>query len=445
MEPILLRKTVRCRYSIFDLDCRCPHSTGGGTSFIPQENPMSTSLRCSLIFLLLLATVGVLTSCHSPSNADQKKLLNSNGLPAEVDVALDLDNVGGNITPAQRDALLASKEVQVTGDYEPRVKIKGVNAEDKPDLFACGANVFRSCLEFYDSEFRHITLAGTSIQKQGTRLIFKLPSAYDQQGRILYQIKVDLSPAAFVFKLSPQIQGGSYVPVASLGGDFSLNGTLDVKGAILDKGGQDYVANPIECQGPVGDAKNGWRWPPVNRFASYTYMADPKYAISQEENTKQQFHPPAASEFAGLKVQKAWLGEKTVDGHRLEKIDIDTSGSGDAICDAEGINGINNFKYKILLVDGKPVSYSLDTCLSQAQGKHFVDEHTKAEWLDDGSIASYDHYQRDPSLPSTSSMGKWNVFASQYPASCVFQPKPDPQTVQNLVKDAQRVRRMFHP
>src|SRR6185369_11710954 len=86
---------------------------------------------------------------------------------ADVEVEIDLHNVAGNLSTAQRDALLADPGWRVSASYAPLLSVPGVTAS----WSRCGF-LSLPCLAD-DSET--VSLSGADIRREGTRIGFSLP------------------------------------------------------------------------------------------------------------------------------------------------------------------------------------------------------------------------------------------------------------------------------
>ncbi|MDR0787002.1 MAG: hypothetical protein LBG44_03955 [Gemmatimonadota bacterium] len=321
----------------------------------------------------------------------------------DIDARLDLYSFAGNLDVAQYAALLADPGWTVSGSYAPLVKVPGVTASWKRGGFLN--------LPYLEADGKTLTLQGDEIRREGTNLRFRLPRHTGFLRYRLTYVTVGLAPNPYdritplevPFAVTSRGSEGRS-PVIVNGGSFQLRGSLTVTGAGLK------VASIADWG---QDAQGRYRFPPMHRFSLYRYG----YQFTVRDVKPSE---PLPDDLQGRKIYQATLDARDTGGHRIEYIEIlSAKGEDDGRIDSDRLN------YKILYVDGEPISYTQD----RGNGQY-----RKIEWGDDGRPTYFDGPRLNTALP-------WNRFCSS--TGRCDTPEPSAELEADVRADARRVRGWF--
>lgn len=345
---------------------------------------------------------------------------------ADIEVVVDLYHVAGNLTVAQRDALLADPGWQISAGYAPLLSVPGVTAS----WSRCG---FLS-LPCLSNDQETVSLSGEEIRRDGTSLSFRLPGYVGIRRFRLAHVSLKLAKNPYDSLKRPEVgffvdskDGTDHAPVVIDGGSFILAGSLKTKGVqfrLISHGSVD--SDMFWGQ----DDRGIYTFMPKHRFAFYRHP----YQYPGKEVTWSS----TPQEFVGTKLYRASLRSAVVDGHRVESVDIAaTQNREDCFSD--------DLQYAIHYVDGEAIRYMRkvpDTDLAQCQA-HF----RRMEWDDSGRVLSY-----DTALTSWVNHGS-SVTYTNWAANCVMQasssfskcnsPAPGSAIEADIRADARRVRAWF--
>jgi hypothetical protein len=229
---------------------------------------------------------------------------------ADVEVVVDLYHVAGNLTVAQRDALLADPGWQVSAGYAPLLSVPGVTAS----WSRCG---FLSLPCLRDDQ-ETVSLSGEEIRRDGTRLSFRLPGYVGIRRFSLAHVSLTLAKNPYDSLERPEVgffvdskDGTDHAPVQLDGGSFILAGSLKTKGVLFRLMSYGSVDGDM-LSGQ--DERGGYTFMPKHRFAFYRQP----YQYPGKEVTWSS----TPREFVGTKLYRATLRSVVVDGHRIESVDI---------------------------------------------------------------------------------------------------------------------------
>src|SRR5574343_781965 len=288
---------------------------------------------------------------------------------ADVEVVFDFYHLAGNLSVAQRDALLADPGWQVSASYSPLISVPGVTAS----WSRCGF-LSLPCLQ---DDHETVNLSGAEIRRDGTRLSFRLPGYVGLRRFRLANVNLRLAKNPYdsiqrpeLFILMDPKTSSDQAPVAVDGGSFILAGSLTVKGTPF------RVGSPGSVDGDVV-----WR---QNELGPYVFMPQHRFALYRQPyqfSGKEVSWSAIPQAFAGMHLYRAILRSVVVDGHRIESVDI-------AASQERGDCYSNHLDYRILYVDGEAIQYVRtmpDPDLAQC--------HTyfrRMAWDDAGRVLSYD-------------------------------------------------------
>lgn len=345
---------------------------------------------------------------------------------ADVEVEVDLYHVAGNLTVAQRDALLGDPGWQVSAGYAPLLSVPGVTAS----WSRCGL-LNLPCLS---DDQETVNLSGKDIRHDGTRLSFRLPGYVGIRRFRLAHVSLTLAKNTYDSIKRLEISffvynkdGTDHAPVQLDGGSFILAGSLKTKGVLFRSISYGSV-NGDMLSGE--DERGGYTFMPKHRFAFYRHP----YQYLGKEVTWSS----TPRDFVGTKLYRATLRSVVVDGHRIESIDIAaTQMREDCYSD--------DLEYEIYYVDGEAIRYMRrmpDTDRTQCHGRF-----RQMEWDDSGRVVSY-----NTALTSWVNHGS-SVAYTNWAANCVKQvsgnfskcnsPAPGSAIEADIRADARRVRAWF--
>lgn len=290
-----------------------------------------------------------------------------------VEVSLDLYHFAGNLDEGRRNALLASPDWKVSASYAPSLKIPGVTAS----WARCGF-LSLPCLQA-DSE--EVTLTGSAIQRQGTELRFKLPHHRGVRRFRLSTVTISLPLAGIqdesaletYFFMAGKGDGGvQAAPVVLEANTFFLAGTLRVEGESFRP--RNYCPESGRCWKKADNGR--YVFQPSHRYALY------RIGMLFPHDREQPLQQPFPGELVGMKLYRARMLTRTVDGRRIDLVDVS------ATAEREDCSS-DDLQYEILYVDGDVIEYSRrapDPDPGQCRGHH-----ARLAWGDDGQPITFGH------------------------------------------------------
>lgn len=345
---------------------------------------------------------------------------------ADIEVEIDLYHLAGNLTTVQRDELLADPGWTVTASYAPLLSVPGVTAS----WSRCG---FLS-LPCVKDDAETVRLSGADIRREGTRLRFSLPRYAGIRRFRLAHVGIGLAknphdsfkrPETYFFVTDKD--GTSRSPVVLDGGSFMLAGSLRTQGVQFRP--RASCPDNETCWGE--DGQGTYLFKPKHRFAFYR----DGYQFPGKEASLFQ---PLPDDLKSMKIYRATLKSRQIDGHRVELLDIAaTENRADCASD--------DLQYEILYVDGEAIRYSRrmpDPDPSQCRGHYRRIEWDNAgrplsyggmlvEWVNHGSSITYMNWGANCSVLEGGNHSRCNT------------PAPGVSLEAEIRADARRVRTWF--
>lgn len=345
---------------------------------------------------------------------------------ADVEVEIDLFHLAGNLTVAQRDELLADPGWSVRATYAPLLSVPGVTAS----WSRCGFLSF-PCLA---DDAETVRLSSAEIHREGTRFRFSLPRYVGIRRFRLAHVGIEMAKTPYdsfkrpetYFFVSDQ-NGTNRSPVVLDGGSFVLAGSLTTKGAQFRQ--RHGCPDSDTCWGTNG--QGAYLFKPQHRFAFYRHG----YQFPDKEATLLR---PLPVELKGMKIYRATLKSRQIDGHRVELLDISAT-ENRADCSSDDL------QYEILYVDGEAIRYSRrmpDSDPTQCRGHYRQIEWDDARrpvsyggmlvaWVNHGSSITYTNWAANCTAVESGNYGRCNS------------PAPDAALEADIRADARRVRAWF--
>jgi len=346
----------------------------------------------------------------------------------QVQFVLDLYHFAGNLSQAQRDALLASPQWRVSASYSPGILIPGITASWERTGFLR--------IPTLTGDIKTVVLTESEIQRQGTELRFSLPKqmGFPQYQLSSFQISLHLAGydnEKWLDALFFAVEAGrSELPALFEASTFFLAGTLKTQGMLFrsqDIAGYGWQDNENE--------KFGF-WP-LHRFAFYRqpFLFQDKPGHFQNEPKSLD---PLPAELRNMKINRATMRTRLIDGHRIDFVDISAT-EARVDCSSE------YYQYEILYADGMPISYSHRTpdpdplqCRGHyrdikwgSDGKPFRFGGSLTEWRNHGSFVTYSNWHDNCRSVVSGNFSDCNA------------PPPTQDQIAEIVADARRVRGWF--
>jgi hypothetical protein len=344
----------------------------------------------------------------------------------------DLYHFAGNLSQAQRDALLASPQWKVSASYSPRILIPGITAHWGKD------GVFFQMLTLL-GDTKTVELTGSEIQRQGTELRFSLPKQMGFPQFRLSSFRISLPLAGFdnefrldeMYFVEEDKTGRNELPALLKASTFFLAGALKTQGMLFRGSNQDpgtYGHGWMDGSGEFGF------WP-LHRFAFYRQPS-----FFQDKPGHFQYEPksldPLPAELRNMKIYRATMLTRRIDGHRIDFVDISATEERED-CSSDDL------KYEILYVDGMPISYTRRNPDPKQCRVHY----RYIEWGSDGKPFKFGGTldERGNHGSQVSNLN-WNancrsVDSGKY--SVCDAPPPTQVQIAEVVADARRVRGWF--
>ncbi|PKO86148.1 MAG: hypothetical protein CVU18_16455 [Betaproteobacteria bacterium HGW-Betaproteobacteria-12] len=344
----------------------------------------------------------------------------------DVEVELDLYHFAGNLSEAQRAALLADSAWTVRAGYSPLLRVPGVTAS----WSRCGL-LNLPCLT---DDAEEIILMGSAIRREGTNLRFTLPHYVGVRRFRLANVRVQLPngpygtlPELETFFYVAREDGVNSSPVVMDGGSFRLAGSIRVEGVAFRP--RFYCPGSDICRGVDADGRYDFK--PMHRFAFYrkSYQFPGKDVAPLE---------PLPADLKSKKIYRASLKAHEIDGYRIEFVDISATAAREE-CSSDDL------QYEILYVNGVPITYARwmpDPDPSQCRGHYRQIEWgndkrpiahgaTLVEWINQGSSITYANWNARCTVVEGGKFGRCNV------------PAPSAELEAEIRADARRVRAWF--
>ena len=367
-------------------------------------------------------------------------ILASSAVPAaarDLHVEVEVQHVGGLLTPRELESLLADERLAIEVTYSPTRLIEGVTAR-RERVLPIGSRLFAIP--------QQLTLTGAQIERQGRTLRFPVPDI--PPGHTDYRVTqlTLVSPIAsgpgrpqpglrVNLLQEPPKAGAAETPL------FLRDGTVDlglrVRHRWSDASGP--AASPPTCYldiHPLGQGE--YRFRPRHRLAGLfqtlasDVQSDPP-SRPRAGRRSLRLAEPYPDPLAGWRLSRNHLIQTEIDGQPLERLSVYAEQSGSGQCR-------RTLGYEALYGGGRPVMIrrSLNENECGAGGaSNFVS--IEASWLDDGSLARY--------LKNTQAGSEsWDAFTAVAAGPCkpdALNVAPQANEVDALTAEVQRIRSAF--
>jgi len=383
-----------------------------------QKREISAAL--TIVKKFFLALLAGLCVGQSASASDQ------------VQFVFDLYHFAGNLSQAQRDALLASPQWKVAANYSLTIAIPGITAH-------WGSTGLLNMPTLVGNT-KTVVLTGNAIQRQGTQLRFVLPNQISFPYRLSsFQISLPLTGFDNDFRLDEMYlveddkTGHNELPALFKASTFFLAGTLKTQGMLFRGNNQDprtYGHGWMDGSGKFG------YWP-LHRFTFYreSFLFQDKPGHFQNDPKSLD---PLPAELRNMKIYRSTMNTRQIDGHRIDFVDISATKERENCYSGD-------FTYEIVYVDGMPISYSRKSpdpdpaqCRGHyrsmewgSDGKPFKHGGGLVEWVNNGSSVTYSDWNANCRAVAGGNNSNCNA------------PPPTQDQIAVIVADALRVRGWF--
>ena len=351
----------------------------------------------------------------------------------ELEVEVEVLHVGGMLTPAELDTLLADERLFVEANYYPNRLIDGVTARRERQM-PIGTRLIPIPQLF--------TLPGAQIQRQGRLVRFKLPDSppeYPDHRIVGISVKIPMLSGfgrpAPNFDLGLLNEGSlaaepREVPIYYRSGTINLGVRLRYRWS--DARSAPRVAGMCLLDvHMLGDGK--YRFPPQHRSAGFfeglssTVQSDPPSRPPQGQRSL-RMQPPYPEPLGEWRLSRNHLVQIQSEGQTLERLSVYGEQSGEGTCR-------RSRSYEALYANGQPVVLQLNAFDYGCPDGDSRSRGATGRWLDDGSLESW-----IPAQGGTS----WSRFASTAPGKCAAPGEPPAAgDVEALKSELGRVRAGF--
>jgi hypothetical protein len=354
----------------------------------------------------------------------------------DLQIEVEVLHIGGQLPPAELEAMLADPKLSVEAHYQPTRLIEDVTARRERTM-PFGSKLFAIPQE--------VTVTGAQIERKGRTLRFQLPDVppgHDQYrlGGMLLVMPVAPGegrpqPVARV-TLYEQPPAEGAVESARFGryGAFDLG--LRVRHRWSDAKGAVRVEGP-KCQPDIhwlGDGR--YRFRPRHRFegmhralASVAQSDPPSRAPAGQKSLRMR--EPLPEPIAGWRVSRNHLVQLALGGQTLERLSVYAEQAGAGPCR-------RTRSYDALYAGGQPVVLSRTVSETDCKGPDSSDSRTvETTWAEDGNLARF-------IASSPQGMQEWDRFDASAPASCGASAAPAiPDEANALKAELSRIRDAF--
>jgi hypothetical protein len=332
------------------------------------------------------------------------------GMARDLQVEVDVLHVGGQLPPAELEAMLADPKLAIEAHYQPTRLIEGETARRERTM-PFGSKLFAIS--------QQVIVEGAQIERKGRTLRFQLPgvpAGHDQYrlGGMLLVMPVAPGegrpqPVARV-TLYEQPPAEGAVESARFGryGAFDLG--LRVRHRWSDAKGAVRVEGP-KCQPDIhwlGDGR--YRFRPRHSFegmyrvlASVAHSDPPSRPPAGQKSWRMR--EPLPEPIAGWQLSRNHLVQLPLGGQTLERLSVYAEQAGAGACR-------RTRAYDALYAGGQPVVLRSSISETDCKAPDSSDSRTvETTWAEDGSLARF-------IASSPQGVQEWDRFDASVPASC---------------------------
>ena len=352
-----------------------------------------------------------------------------------LDVELDIQHIGGLLSVAELDSMLASPEVQVSAVYEPRWLIPGLTARRESTL-PIGSKLVPI--------LQHSELPAQQIARRGRTLSFSLSARHpEHRGYALASLQLFLPMAdgpgrpqptleIILPELPPRDQAQQHALLTQAG---SIELGMRLRYRWSDAKAAMRQASPGCSDSAQLIDNDHYRFRPSHSHAGlFRHLT----AAAHSGQRSLQLSKPLPGELQGWVIERQQLLQLSMGNVLVERLSLLATREASAQCQ-------HSRSYEALFADGQLVEMQYSGYHSGCADDSSASQWLAASWLDDGSLARLSSTQGQ--APSSS----WDAFALSQPAHChadnsapAPQPAPDQQQALNThVHSLQRLRQAF--
>jgi hypothetical protein len=356
-------------------------------------------------------------------------------LARELEVEVQVLHIGGLLSAAELEAMLADPRLGIEAGYQPARLIDGVTARRERTM-PIGSKLFAIP--------QTLALTAAQIERNGRTLRFKVPEghpAHDSYRLNDLTLRTPVSPG--IGRPQPDLRIDLLNPVPKSGADdqpvYGRYGVFDLGLRLRYRwGNEQHAAKPsaLICHADVHATGDGqYRFRPRHRaaglfrfYASVVQSNPPSRPPAGQRS--QQMREPFPEPLTGWKLSRNHLVQFQIAGLSVERLSVYGEQAGPGPCR-------RTLGYEALFADGKPVTLQRSLYEDSCKGADTTASHNvEAEWLDDGKLARY--------VASTQTGSQsWDGFAAAADARCAVDPAPSAAEVQALQTELQRIRTAF--
>jgi len=366
-------------------------------------------------------------------------VLGSSVTPAQardLEVEVAVLHIGGLLSPAQLQSLLADERLSIEAVYEPTRLIEGVTARRERTM-PLGSKLYPIP--------QVSSLKGAQVERRGPSLRFKLADTHPEHAnyRLLsLNLRTPIAPGPgrpqpdlSVDLLNPVPRSGAQEnALYSRFGAFDLG--LRVRHRWSDAQGAVQAGTAMcspDIQSP-GDGqyyfRQQHRMAGLFRFLASDVQSDPP-ARPREGRRSLQLRAPFPEPLAGLKLSRNHLLQLQIDGQSVERLSLYGEQAGAGRCS-------RTRSYEALFAGGQLVEAKLSTYETGCAGEDSSrGRSVEAAWLEGEKLASYQ-------VTSPEGSQSWQIFPAAMVARCGMKtPPPAGEEVRALKTELQLIREAF--
>ena len=345
-------------------------------------------------------------------------------------------HIGGLLSPAQLQSLLADERLGIEAVYEPTRLIEGVTARRERTM-PLGSKLYPIS--------QVSSLKGAQVERRGPSLRFKVADAHPERAdyRLLsLTLRTPIAPGPgrpqpdlSIDLLNPVPRSGAQEnALYSRFGAFDLG--LRVRHRWSDAQGAAQ-AGTVMCSADIQSLGDGqYHFRPQHRMAGlFRFLAsdvqsDPP-ARPREGRRSFRLRAPFPEPLAGMKLFRNHLLQLQIDGQSVERLSLYGELAGAGQCSRTRL-------YEALFAGGQLVEVQLSINETGCAGEGSTrGRNLEAAWLDDGRLGRYQ-------AGSPEGSQSWHFLPAAVAARCGTKTAPPPGAeVQALKTELQRIREAF--
>lgn len=351
-----------------------------------------------------------------------------------LEVELEIQHIGGSLSAAELQAMLASPQLGVTATFEPRWLIPGVTARLER-VMPIGSRLFPI---LHDLE-----LTGATLERGPRRLHFRIaevPEGY--RSYRLSQLRIALplqtaqgSPEVFSINLADLPEPGQAQQLGLLASHHGLELGIRLRYRWSNAPTQlTLVAQQCDRHVQLIDAEH-YRFRPRHPFAHLfrELASDVQSDPPRQPRPDQRSYRLSASlpDFLqGWHLQRQHLLQLQRGPHQLERLTLAAERGNHPTCQ-------ERIRYEALFADGQLVELEASLSCSGAEQSQWL----AASWLADGSLATLSSSEGEQ--PSRA----WDAFIASQPGCASDDPTPSLPALQRQQQRLAELRQAFlqHP